>query len=262
MKDQLKVGFIGFGNMARAMADGFLQKGALKGEQMCACAKHWEGLCENTRARGMYACRDAAEVAQWSDIVIAAVKPYLIQEVLEPIKDKLAGKILVSVAAGFVFEKYEAFLLPGTAHLSTVPNTPVSIGEGIIICESRHSLNDEQLRIVEELLSSEGLVEFVDTKQMGIAGTISGCGPAFTAMYIEALADAGVFHGLPRRLAYQLASQMVAGTGKLQLETGEHPGAMKDAVCSPGGTTIRGVAALEHGGFRAAVMDAVDAAEK
>ena len=93
----------------------------------------------------------------------------------------------------------------------------------------------------------------------GIGGTVSGCGPAFASMFLEALGDAGVKHGLPRAAAYRLAAQMLAGTGRLQLETGEHPGAMKDAVCSPGGTTIVGVAALERGGMRAAVIDAVDA---
>ena len=97
---------------------------------------------------------------------------------------------------------------------------------------------------------------------MGIAGTLSGCGPAYAAMFLEALGDAGVFHGLPRELAYRLAAQMLAGAGKLQLETGEHPGAMKDAVCSPGGTTILGVAELERRGFRGAVMEAIHAVQK
>ena len=107
-----------------------------------------------------------------------------------------------------------------------------------------------------------GMVEFVDGKHLGIAGTISGCGPAFAAMFIEALSDGAVLYGLPRELSYKLASQMVAGTGKLQLATGRHPGVMKDGVCSPGGTTIAGVTAMERKGFRSAVIDAVDAVMK
>ena len=115
------------------------------------------------------------------------------------------------------------------------------------------------LRLVQELFGHLGLVQPVASRLLGIAGTLSGCGPAFVSMFIEALGDAGVKHGLPRAMAYRLAGQMVAGTGRMQVETGAHPGAMKDAVCSPGGTTIVGVAELERGGMRAAVINAVDA---
>ena len=145
--------------------------------------------------------------------------------------------------------------------MSTIPNTPVSIGEGIIIAENRHSLSNEEYQLVEELFSKIALLQFVDSKQLSIAGTLSGCGPAFTSMFIEALADAAVKHGLTREISYKLASQMVAGTGKLQIATGKHPGEMKDAVCSPGGTTIVGVATLERKGLRSAVIDAIDAIE-
>ena len=129
------------------------------------------------------------------------------------------------------------------------------------MCEQKHSLTQPEFSLVEQLLSSIGLVRLVDAKQFSVAGTVSGCGPAFASMFLEALGDAGVKHGLPRALAYELAAQMVVGTGKLMLETGQHPGAMKDAVCSPGGTTIVGVAALERKGFRSAVIDAVDEIE-
>lgn len=257
----IRLGFIGFGNMAQAMAQGLLRKEALKAEQIYACAKDWEKLCRNTRDQGMHPCRGAREVAEHADIVVVAVKPYMIADVLPPIKDILQKKIVVSVAAGYPFEKYEGILLPGTHHLSTIPNTPVSIGEGIIICEKRHSLTEEEYRLVEALFSRIALVQSVETAQLSIAGTLSGCGPAFVSMFLEALADAAVLHGLPRALSYRLAAQMTAGTGKLQLASGCHPGAMKDAVCSPGGTTIVGVAALERKGLRSAVIDAIDAIE-
>lgn len=262
MKTDVKIGFIGFGNMAQAMVRGLLLKDVLPAQQIYACAKNWDKLCKNAEQMGIQPCHDAAELVSQADMVIVAVKPYLIQEVLAPVKAALKDKIVVSVAAGYLFDKYEEILEPGTHHLSTLPNTPVSVGEGVIICEQKHSLTDEEYGLFEELFAPIALVQPVDTKQFGIAGTISGCGPAYAAMFVEALADAAVLHGLPRELSYALASQMVVGTGKLQRETKAHPGAMKDAVCSPGGTTIVGVAALERKGFRSAVIDAVDAVMK
>ena len=257
----MKIGFIGFGNMAQALAEGFLLKQAAVPEDIYACARNWEKLEANAKKYGICPCRDAAETAERSDLVVVADKPYQVEEVLTPVKELLKDKIVVSVAAGMPFETYERFLAPGTRHISTVPNTPVSIGEGIVVCEDIHSLTDEDYRQFRELFSQVGVVVSVGTKLLGIAGTVCGCGPAFAAMFIEALADAAVLHGIPRDLAYQMASQVVAGTGKLQEASGTHPAAMKDAVCSPGGTTIVGVAALERKGFRSAVIDAVDAVE-
>ncbi len=261
MKREMTIGFIGFGNMAQALADGLLLKGAAKPEQICACAKHWDKLEAAAAARNIHPCRTATEVAQKADLIVLAVKPYLIEEVTASIRDLLPGKVVVSVAAGWNFEKYQAILPSGTHHISTIPNTPVSVGEGIIVCESRHSLSEEEYEAFEALFSPIAVIQPVETSQLSVAGTLSGCGPAFAAMFIEALADGAVRHGLTRAAAYRLASQMVAGTGKLQLATGAHPGAMKDAVCSPGGTTIVGVSALEEKGFRGAVIGAIDAIE-
>jgi len=192
-------------------------------------------------------------------VVVVAVKPYQVEAVLAPVKGMLAGKVVVSVAAGMTFDRYEEILAPGTHHLSTIPNTPVAVCEGIVVCERRHSLSEAEWQSVQALLSHVGLVIPVDTAQLGIAGTVCGCGPAFVAMFIEALADAAVKHGIVRADAYRMASQMVVGTGKLQLATGQHPAMMKDAVCSPGGTTIVGVGELERKRFRGAVIDAIDA---
>ena len=255
----MKVGFIGFGNMAQALAEGFAATGALKPCQIGACARDRAKLRRNTEPKGFLAFDDAARVAEFADMVIVAVKPHQVEAVLSPVKELLAGKVVVSVAAGMTFGKYETILAPGTHHLSTVPNTPVAVGEGIVVCERLHSLSDAEWKETERLFSHVGLVMQVDTPLLGLAGTICGCGPAFVAMFIEALADAAVKHGIARADAYRMVSQMVVGTGKLQLATGQHPGAMKDAVCSPGGTTIVGVAELERKGFRGAVIDAVDA---
>ncbi len=257
----MNTGFIGFGNMAAAIADGLLRAKALPAEQIYACAKNWEKLCQNTSARGIHACRDTGEVLERSDLLVIAVKPYQVKEVLSPYFQQLQGKILVSVAAGMTFDRYEEFLPGGIHHISTIPNTPVSVCEGVIACEQRHSLTPEEYEQFSSLFSKIGLVQPVETHLLSVAGTVAGCGPAFAALFLEALSDAGVKHGLPRALSYRLASQMLAGTAKLQLATNAHPGQMKDAVCSPGGTTIVGVSTLEKNGFRHAVIDAIDAIE-
>lgn len=259
--DTTMIGFIGFGNMAQAVAQGLLRAQAVPASHIYACAKHWDKLTAATEPRGMHPCRDAREVAQNADVVFIAVKPYLVEEVCSPIKDLLAEKTVVSVAAGMTFDRYEEFLAPGTHHISTIPNTPVSVCEGVWTCESTHSLAEKELELVTELLGATGLVAMVDSKLLGIAGTVTGCGPAFVAMVMEALGDAAVKYGVPRTLAYQLAGQMIAGTGKMAIETGQHPGALKDAVCSPGGTTIKGVAALERWGLRNSLIQAIDAIE-
>ena len=255
----MKIGFIGFGNMAQAMAQGFARSGAIESGDIGACARDRDKLKRNTAAHGFRAFDTASEVVDFAHIVIVAVKPYQVEAVLTPVREQLSGKIVVSVAAGLTFDCYEKILLPGTHHLSIMPNTPVSIGEGIVVCERCHSLSDEEFAVVERYMGYLGLVLQVDTPLLGIAGTICGCGPAFVAMFIEALSDAAVKHGIPRVDAYRMVSKMVSGTGNLQLSSEAHPGVMKDAVCSPGGTTIVGVAELEHKGFRGAVIAAVDA---
>lgn len=247
--------------MAQAIVTGFLRKQVLPATSLYACANRWDKLQKTTSKMGIHACKTAEELVEFSDIIVIAVKPYMIPEVMEPVKQKLKGKMVISLAAGYCFEKYEQIFVSGTHHISTIPNTPVSIGEGIFVCEQTHSLTEEEVCIFEEIFSKIAIIEFVDTKLLSVAGTVSGCGPAFVSMFLEALGDAGVKYGLSRDVAYRLAGQMIAGTGKLQVETGSHPAAMKDAVCSPGGTTIKGVSALERNGLRSAVIEAIDAIE-
>lgn len=247
--------------MAQALTDGLLRSGRVAPDEVAACARDWEKLCRNAAARGIRPLADAAQVADFADLLVVAVKPRQVEAVLTPLRGRFAGKIVLSVAAGFTFDRYEALLAPGTHHISTIPNTPVSVCEGIVVCERRHSLTEEEWQAVRALLGGVGMVVEVDTPLLAVAGTVCGCAPAFVAMFIEALGDAAVKHGIPRDEAYRMVSQMVVGTGRLQLESGTHPAAMKDAVCSPGGTTIVGVAELERHAFRAAVIDAVDAIE-
>ena len=254
----IKIGFIGFGNMASAMADGWIASGKVAPGKMSACAGRYEALIPRCEMRGMRALPDATAVVEASDVVVVAVKPYMIESVLAPLSEALMGKVVLSVAAGWDCEAYER-VIPGARHLSTVPNTPVAINEGVIACEKTSTLTDDDHELVYALLGLLGHAVEVETRLLSVAGTVGGCSPAFIAMVIEALADAAVKHGIVRADAYRMASQMVVGTGKLQLATGQHPAVMKDAVCSPGGTTIVGVGELERKRFRGAVIDAIDA---
>lgn len=252
------IGMIGFGNMARALAQGWLRTETVAPQRILATARDFDKLTAHTKPHGFQPVRTVAELIERADIVVVAIKPYQVEAVLSPHKEALAKKIVVSVAAGWDFDRYEAFFAPGTRHVSIIPNTPVAAGEGVVLIERKHSLPEEAFGQVRALLEAIAVVEQLDEDVFDAGTVISGCGPAFVAMFIEALADGGVKHGLPRETAYRLASQTLVGTGALQLSTGEHPGRMKDAVCSPGGTTIRGVAALEREGLRNAVICAVD----
>ncbi len=197
-------------------------------------------------------------------MVVIAIKPYQIESVIKPIADEFAknGRFVVSIAAGWDLAKYQKLFgdLAQSIHIQcTIPNTPMAVGKGVLVTETDNTLTDMQTEVFELLFGPISLIERVDTAHMTIAMVVAGCAPAFTDMYIEALGDAGVQYGLQRATAYRLAAKMVEGVGALYMATGTHPGAMKDAVCSPGGTTIRGVAKLEKDGFRGAVIDAVDA---
>lgn len=262
MLDQINVGFIGFGNMGSAMAEGMLKTKSISSKQLWACARNKEKLQGRCQALGIHPCDDAQSVLKQCNVIILAVKPYQLAMVIDPLKDQLKDKIIISIAAGKPFAELEKLLPEGTAHLSTIPNTPISTGNGVIVCEQTHSLDDLQLEIVKKLFSPCAQMIFVETKLLSIAGTLSGCGPAFVFLMIEALADAGVKYGLDRATAYDLVSAMVKGSGALQSETKQHPGVLKDAVCSPKGTTIKGISALEENGFRSALIQAIDAIEQ
>lgn len=254
----MRIGFLGFGNMAQALADGLLAA-AHDDLQLGATALHWDKLVRNCEARGMEAFPTAEDLVDFSDLLVLAVKPWQLATLLPPLQATLEGKLVVSVAAGKGFDDLEA-LLPGIPHITALPNLPVAVGQGLLICEEKHSLNADQLANFEAIFSRLGKIYYLPPDQFSAGATLSGCGPAFTAMYIEALADVGVKHGLKRDLALSLAAQMTAGSGSL-VAAGNHPALVKDQVCSPGGTTIRGVIALERHGFRGAVTEAIDAIE-
>lgn len=254
-----KIGFIGMGNMAQAIASGWISRGLLTSDQVYAYAPHFDKLEKNAEKIGFIPCRSLKEMVAACDTLLMACKPYQIESVLGEIKDDLKGKALLSVAAGWNFARYQALLDPSTRVQYIMPNTPAMVGEGVMLFEQSNSLTEEEHEEFVQLFKALGLVEELADHLMNIGMAISGCGPAFVDLIIEALGDAGVKYGLHRKQAYALASQMILGSAKLQLETGEHPGVLKDNVCSPAGTTIKGVDALEHNGIRAAFIDAIDA---
>lgn len=252
------IGWIGFGNMAQAIAKGWIRSGKVEGAQMIASARDREKLQCAAEPLGIRVADSNEDVVAQADLIVVAVKPAMIEDVLSPLKEKLSGKPVLSIAAGWNHERYRTLLGDAARTLSVMPNLPVEVGDGIVLCDRTHSLHESEYAAVTELLSHLGYVATLDAMQADAGGTLAGCGPAFAAMVMEALADGAVKHGLSRKNAYELAARVLIGTAKLQLETGVHPAVIKDGVCSPGGTTIKGVAALEREGLRHALISALD----
>lgn len=254
------VGFIGYGNMGQGVARGLVNGGVVGAGNIVAYDIDRDRLMRDTTQLGARAAASAEEIVAESDVVVIAVKPNLVGEVMAPLADALDGKIVLSIAWGMWNDQLEA-IIPGTSHLSVVPNLPIGVGSGVLVVEQSHTLEYEQMALIRSLFEPIALLETVDTAHMSAAGIVSSCAPAFTAVYIEALADAGVKYGLRRDTAYRLAAKMVEGTGAQIIEQGMTPAALKDGVCSPGGATIKGVVALEHEGFRGAAISAIEAVQ-
>ncbi len=254
-----KIGFIGMGNMAQAIAGGFVEKKVVKAGDLLAYAPNQDKLKGNAERIGFAPYDSVRSVTEDSDIILMACKPYQIDSVLEEIRDLLPGKALLSIAAGWNYETFAGKVSEDVRIQCIMPNTPAMVGEGVLLFEQKNSLEEGERQKILDMFRSLGLVTELPSHLMGIGGAITGCGPAFIDLVIEALGDVGVKYGLSRAETYAMASQMILGSARLQLVTGEHPGVLKDNVCSPAGTTIRGVDALEHAGVRAAFIDAVDA---
>lgn len=252
------LGFIGMGNMAQAIAAGMIEKNQIAGENVYAYAPHFDKLQKNAQEIGFVPCKSLEELTETADTLVMACKPYQIEGVLSEIRDSLKGKALLSVAAGWDYEKYKPLVDESTRIQFIMPNTPAMVGEGVLLFEETNSLYEEERKQMKDIFSALGLVVELPSHLMGIGSALAGCGPAFIDLVIEAMGDAGVKYGIPRAQAYAMVSQMILGSAKLQLETGDHPGVLKDNVCSPAGTTIRGVNALERAGLRAAFLDAID----
>lgn len=253
-----KVGFIGVGNMGGALVRSIV-KGDTEGQfSINAYDVNTQGL--NTLAQEMPIETKTSNVSLVydSDIIVLAVKPQYAEEVLKEIKTALSPeKILVSIIVGLPIGYFKGILGKEAKIVRTMPNTPAMVGEGmtLLCCDDLISCDEKQL--IMKLLSFSGRVEELEERLMNEVTALTGSSPAYVFMFIEAMADAAVQSGIPRAMAYRLAAQAVLGSAKMVLETGKHPAELKDMVCSPAGTTIEAVAALEREGFRNAVITAM-----
>lgn len=256
----MKIGFIGLGNMATAIIGGILKKGLVEAQGICGADKA-AVMCDKAKESfGMEICPGNAQVAAKADVLFLAVKPIFLQEVLEEIAGEVReNTIIISIVAGKTIAFIEKYLGDGKKIVRCMPNTPALVGEGCTgVCANEKVTKEEREKALE-LLGSFGIAQEVPERLMDAVVGVSGSAPAYVFMFIEAMADAAVLAGMPRKQAYDFAAQAVLGSAKMVLETGKHPGELKDMVCSPGGTTIEAVKVLEKKGFRAAVMDAMEA---
>lgn len=256
----MKIGFIGLGNMARAMISGMLAKEIAKPEEILGYAKTEATRNAVKEKYGICILEDNVQVAAESDVLILAVKPQMFGSVIPQIKDSFRkDALLISIAAGKTIDRIQEEFGRKLKLVRCMPNTPAMVGEGCSgVCRSG-LVSDEEMSRCMKLLESFGIAQEVPETLMDAVVGVSGSSPAFVFMFMEALADGAVKAGMPRKQAYKFAAQTVLGSAKLMLETEMHPGELKDMVCSPGGTTIEGVKALEEMGFRSAVMNAVEA---
>lgn len=255
----MKIGFIGCGNMASAMIRGMLGQKAVTADQICAAEKDSAARRRAEQELGVETTPDNRAAAR-ADILFLAVKPHVLQDVIREIRAEVGARtVVVSIAPGKTLQWLrEQFEVP-VRLIRTMPNTPALAGEGMTALCPDAAVDAEDLQTVERLLQTFSRTAVVPEYLMDVVTGVSGSGPAYVFVFIEALADAAVLGGMPRAQAYEFAAQTVLGSAKLMLETGKHPGELKDMVCSPGGTTIEAVRVLEEKGFRGAVIDAVTA---
>lgn len=261
MSDVLKIGFLGAGNMATALAKGLISQNIVKPESLIAGDLHGPARESFARQTGGRTVENNSDVLANATVLFLAVKPYQVIEVLSGVSaDWTNDHILVSIAAGVSLAKLESELPDDARVVRVMPNTPALVGAGASGFSMGENCSPEDTNLVSRMLSAVGLAFEVKEPLIDAVTGLSGSGPAYVYQFIEAMSDGGVASGLPRDTATRLAAQTVLGAAKMVLETGQHPGVLKDMVTSPGGTTIEGVHALEDGGLRSAVMNAVRAA--
>lgn len=255
----MTLGFIGMGAMGCAMARGIIASGKLSKDALFAFAPNQEKLKANAGAIGFTPCESVKALVEKADVLTVACKPYQIRDAFEGVYREVKAKAIISVASGWLHKDFIELLGEEARVQCVMPNTPCRIGQGVLLFEEKTSLLEGESAFVKDVFGALGAIVPLPTHLMAAGSAVSGCGPAFIDIIIEAYADAAVKYGIPRNTSYALVSQMIIGAAQLQKTTGLHPGALKDEVCSPGGTTIRGVAALEAAGVRAACIKSIDA---
>ena len=255
-----KIGFLGGGNMGEALIRGIVKTGIVPPQELFVTDVRLDRLEELSRTYGLHTLSDNALLVRRVDVVILAVKPQILKAVLQEIAPATPGKLLVSIAAGVSTTEIRRHLPAGTRLIRCMPNTPALVLEGATALARGRDLAPGDLETAQAIFDAVGRVVVLEEEHMDAVTGLSGSGPAYIALVVEALADGGVKVGLDRQTAMTLATQTVLGSARLLLETGAHPGQLKDMVTSPGGTSIAGIHTLEAGGLRRTLIDAVERA--
>ena len=255
-----KIGFLGGGNMGEALIRGIVKTGIVPPQELFVTDVRLDRLEELSRTYGLHTLSDNALLVRRVDVVILAVKPQILKAVLREIAPATPGKLLVSIAAGVSTTEIRRHLPAGTRLIRCMPNTPALVLEGATALARGRDLAPGDLETAQAIFEAVGRVVVLEEEHMDAVTGLSGSGPAYIALVVEALADGGVKVGLDRQTAMTLATQTVLGSARLLLETGAHPGQLKDMVTSPGGTSIAGIHTLEAGGLRRTLIDAVERA--
>jgi len=253
------IGMIGTGNMGSAILRGIVEAEYVRASQIIAYDTNRKRMRElEEDLPGVILAADCREVVERADLIILAVKPIMMEEVIEKIRGELQGKAVLSIAAGWTVGMLEKALInTGCTYMRVMPNTPALVGEGMTALCDESTFSKEDFDFVKGIFDAIGKTRILPERLFDGVVALSGSSPAYVYMMIEAMADAAVREGIPRIHAYEMAAQSVLGSALMVLSTGTHPAALKDAVCSPGGTTIEAVEELERKGFRAAIMDAM-----
>lgn len=254
----MKIGFLGAGAMGGAILSGAIEAGVFEAENVYV-ADFSQAIKDKYAAIGCNICEENKDLGQ-ADIVVFALKPQYAEAAIKSLGNALDGKAVISIMAGLKAQAVREMVEGDIRLLRLMPNTPALVNAGAFALDAGTDLTAEEKAFAEELFGALGHFEWMPEHLIDTATGLSGAGPAYVYMFIEALADGGVLEGLPRQTALKLAAQTVFGAAKMVLETGQHPDALKDMVCSPGGNTIVGVKTLEEHGFRGACIDTVSKA--
>jgi pyrroline-5-carboxylate reductase len=261
MSSVLKLGFLGGGKMATALAKGFIHAGLATADSILASDPYEAARKAISRDAGIKTTAANVEVLEFASVIVLAVKPEQVNDVLAEAQPVFTDKhLLISIAAGVTLARMEAALPAGARVVRVMPNTPALVGASASAFAAGKSTTAEDAQLAQKLFSCVGVALQVKESLLDAVTGLSGSGPAYVFLMVEALSDGGVAAGLPRDIATKLAAQTLLGSAKLLLETGQHPGALKDMVTSPGGTTIEGLHELEKAGVRGAFINAVRAA--
>ena len=256
----MKLGFIGTGNMAGAIMGGIIQKQIFRPEEIIGSDVSEKGRERVREQYGIAVTAENREVAEKAEILILSVKPQFYPEVIAEIRECIKPEqLIITIAPGKTLEWLQEQFGRRVKLVRTMPNTPAMVGEGMTAVCCSEEVTEEELEKVMNILGAFGKAEIVPERLMDVVVSVSGSSPAYVFILIEAMADAAVADGMPRAQAYAFAAQAVYGSAKMVMETGKHPGELKDMVCSPAGTTIEAVRVLEEKGMRSAVIEAMKA---